>query len=81
MNTAEIVANKFTVTRHSVDQESRREYIEIAVPNLWDDVKQIHHRVLMFDGREFTFSGWNSDTARSYFVRPLVGKQMIAELV
>ncbi len=46
-----------------------REYLTIDVPEGWDDVKKICKKVLTYDGRKFTFTGWNSDTLKCYFVR------------
>ncbi len=46
-----------------------REYLTIDVPGGWDDVKKICKKVLRYDGKPFTFTGWNSDTLKCYFVR------------
>lgn len=47
------------------------EYLIINVPEGWDDVKRLTKKVLTYDGRKFTFSGWNSDTLKCYFSRRL----------
>ena len=58
--------------QHSVRPEVGREFLTIDCRNGWEDVDKIRKRVLEFDGREFVFSGWNSDTNQCYFFRPLV---------
>jgi hypothetical protein len=45
--------------------------LEAEVPNGWDDVKNLVNKVLEFDGRTFTFFGWNSDRNVCFF-RPAV---------
>ena len=57
--------------RHSVRSELGLEYISFDIPNGWDDVKHICKKVLMFDGRPFTFSCWNSDRMECIFRRSL----------
>jgi hypothetical protein len=54
-----------------VHPELNQENLTIEAPNGWDDVKKICRKVLIFDARRFTFTGWNSDENVAYFVRPL----------
>jgi hypothetical protein len=56
---------------HSIRNDVGREFLTIDVPEGWDDVKKICKKVLTFDGRKFTFSGWNSDTNQCFFYRVL----------
>ena len=65
---------------HSIRKDVNREFLTIDVPEGWDDVKRISKTVLIYDGREFTFSGWNSDTNKAYFFRtyPFCGIQGVA---
>jgi hypothetical protein len=56
---------------HNVREDVLREYLTIYCPNGWDDVKKLTKKVLTFEGRKFTFTGWNSDRNVCYFVRPL----------
>jgi hypothetical protein len=56
---------------HRVRPDVSQEFLTIDVPNLWDDVKKLTKKVLIYDGRRFTFRGWNSDTAKCWFSRPL----------
>jgi len=67
---ATILPNEISVV-HSVRPEVNREYLTVNVPAGWDDVKKIAKKVLTYDGRKFTFTGWNSDTLQCYFVRSL----------
>lgn len=76
---ATIAQNEIPVS-HSVRPDVGREYLTIDVPNGWDDVKKISKKVLVFDGRKFTFTGWNSDTLKCYFCRPLVGEIQTATI-
>lgn len=68
MTEAEIAEGKIAV-RHSVRHEVNREYLTVDCPNGWDDVKKITKKVLMFGGREFTFTGWTSDRNEAFFCR------------
>ena len=42
-------------------------YLEVDCPNGWDDVKKISRKVLEFGGRDFSYTGWNSDRNVAYF--------------
>lgn len=70
MKTASIIPNEITV-KHSVRPDVGREFLSFPIEDGWDDVKKIHKKVLMFEGRKFIFSGWNSDRNECYFFRPL----------
>lgn len=69
---ATILPNDISVV-YSKYPEVSREYLTIDVPEGWDDVSKICKKVLSYDGRKFTYTGWNSDTLKCYFVRSLVG--------
>ena len=58
--------------RHCTRPEINREFLTINCPEGWDDVKKITKKVLRYDGRNFTFSGWNSDRNEAFFFR-LIG--------
>jgi hypothetical protein len=55
----------------SVRPEVNRKFLTIEVPNGWDDVKKLCKKVLVYGGERYTFSGWNSDTLKCFFVRPI----------
>ena len=74
MTTAKL--SKEIVVRHSVRPDVNREYLEVDCPNGWDDVKKLTAKVLLFDGRRFAWTGWNSDRNVSYFVRLLNGDNL-----
>lgn len=42
-------------------------FLTVEVPNGWDDVKKISKKILEFEGRFYTFTGWNSDSMKCYF--------------
>jgi hypothetical protein len=56
---------------HTVRPEVGLEYLTVETPDGWSDVKKISRRVLEYQGRKFTFSGWNSDRGQAYFSRPI----------
>ena len=66
---ATVLANEVPV-KYDERADVGRDFLTIDVPNGWDDVKKISKKVLLFDGRRFTFSGWNSDTMKCYFTAP-----------
>ena len=72
--------NDLIVLRAVSRPEYNQEHITIAAPRGWDDVKKMTGKVLSFDGRKFTFIGWNSDNNEAYFVRPLDREVRIARV-
>ncbi len=60
---ASIVKNAVVVTRFNAD----RDMLAVSVPEGWDDVKKLVHKVLSYEGRTFVFTGWNSDTNEAFF--------------
>lgn len=73
---ATIAENKIPV-RHTICADIRREFLTFTVPNGWDDVKNFVNKVLVFERREFIFSGWNSDRNEVYFFRDLTKRDII----
>jgi hypothetical protein len=67
---ASILPNDISVV-YSHRPDVQREFLTVDVPNGWDDVKKISKKVLSYDGRKFTFTGWNSDRNQCYFARSL----------
>ena len=67
---ATVADNKISVI-HEVCVDVDREFLHINVPNGWDDVKKLTNKVLTYDNRDFTYSGWNSDRNVAYFYRVL----------
>lgn len=59
--------------RHSNRPDVNQEFLTFDVPNGWDDVKKICKKVLLYDGRKFTFRGWNSDRNECFFSRSTFG--------
>lgn len=41
--------------------------LQVDYPNGWDDVKKLTTKVLLYDGKQFVWSGWNSDRNVSFF--------------
>lgn len=67
---ATIIPNEIPVV-YSHRPDIGREFIMVEVPNGWDDVAKLCRKVLSYDGRKFTFTGWNSDRNECYFARSL----------
>ncbi len=76
-NEATISKDKVAV-RHSVRIDVDREYLTFSVPNGWADVQPLVGKVLEYDGRDFKFSGWNSDRNECFFYRMLTVEPGIA---
>ena len=65
MNETRITTNKVTVTKPiSIEGDL---YIEVAVPNGWDDVKKLVNKVIEVNNIDFCYTGWNSDKCIAYF--------------
>jgi hypothetical protein len=79
VNTATISENEVPV-RYSSRPDVGRDYLNIDCPNGWDDVKKICKKVLIYEGRRFVFTGWNSDRNDCFFVAPLGGSASVAKI-
>lgn len=79
MNVASIASNKIAVS-HTVRPDVDREFLTLNVPDGWDDVKKLTNKVLTYQGRDFIFSGWNSDVNQCYFVRLINGPDQVATI-
>jgi hypothetical protein len=75
------IANNEIAVEHNVRKDVNREFLTFPIENGWDDVKKVHKKVLVFEGRKFTFSAWNSDRNECYFFRPLNGESKVARFV
>ena len=75
-----IVLTNEVPVRHSIRPDVGREFLAIDCPRGWDDVKKLTKKVLSYEGRKFTFTGWNSDSNECYFFRPLDGSVMTARI-
>jgi len=63
---ARIVPESLAVMNAEVDL-SGAYWLTVGAPNGWDDVKPLTSRVLEFEGRQYGFTGWNSDRNVAYF--------------
>lgn len=45
-----------------------REYLRFSISG-WDEVSKLTKKVLLFDGKKFEFSCWNSDDLYCVFIR------------
>jgi hypothetical protein len=79
MNTASIASNKIKVEYSAIPGDNR-EFLTFSVPNGWDDVKKLTNKVLTYNNKDFTFSGWNSDRNECYFVRLVNGMSFVATI-
>lgn len=77
---AEIAPNEIPVD-YAHRPDVGRDFLTIRCPNGWDDVKPLTKKVLLFDGRRFTFTGWNSDQNVCYFAAPCDGNAQTAKIV
>ena len=70
--TATVSSNEIAVT-YAAHPDINREFLTIRCPEGWDDVKKLTNKVLTYEGRKFTFTGWNSDRNDCYFTRVMDG--------
>lgn len=59
----EVIASQ----RSDADPMHGARFLTVNVPNDWEDVRKICKKVLEYDGRYYTFTGWNSDSHKCYF--------------
>jgi hypothetical protein len=74
-----IIAPLEISVRHSVRPEIGREFLTFTIDG-WPEVKRLAKKVLVFDGRKFIFSGWNSDENYCCFYRMLDGSTLTARI-
>jgi len=48
-------------------REDGSNWLTVDVPNGWDSCKKIVNKVLNFNGRNYTWRGWNSDRNEAFF--------------
>jgi hypothetical protein len=76
-----VIQKNLVPVKHDVRPEVQREFLTVECPAGWADVKKISRKVLSFEGKNFTFTGWNSDKNVAYFARPLNGEPAVAEII
>ena len=64
---------------HSIRPDVGREFLSIDIEG-WDDVKKLTKKVLLFEGKKFTFTGWNSDDNKCYFAKPIGQDVVVAKV-
>ena len=57
------------------------EFLTVDCPNDWDDVKKPTKKVLLFEGRRFTFCSWNSDRNVANFNRRLDSDPAVSRIL
>jgi hypothetical protein len=77
---AQILPNEIPVL-HSYRACIGREFLTVQCPEGWDDVKKIKNKVLLFEGRKFTYTGWNSDRNEAFFTGPINGTNSTATIL
>lgn len=75
---ATIVSNEIPV-QYSYCPDVGREFLSFSISG-WDEVKKLAKKVLLYDGRKFIFSCWNSDRMDIVFYRMLDGSTKIAKI-
>ncbi len=63
------IAKNHIKVRHSVRPDVGREFLTVDCPEGWDDVKKICNKILLFQNKKFTYTGWNSDRNEAFFAR------------
>lgn len=65
--------------QHSVRPDVAREFLSFSISG-WDEVRRLTKKVLVYDGRKFVFSCWNSDRMEIVFFRMLDGSTKTAKI-
>ena len=76
---AKIAKDEIPVT-YSVSRDVNLEFLRIQTEG-WDEVKKLTKKVLLFEGRRFTRSGWYSNTNEAFFRRPWNAEPAVAKSV
>jgi len=67
---ATVIENEIPV-QHSIRSDVGREFLTIDIEDGWNSVKKLTNKVLMFQNKRFTFTGWCSDTNKCFFAKPI----------
>lgn len=73
-----IFSTEKLAVRYTSRPEVNQDFLTFDVPNGWDDVKRVTNKVLTYEGRDFTFRGWNSDRNECFFSAPHGGTSPVA---
>lgn len=66
--------------QYSFRPDVQREFLSFPISG-WDEVKKLVKKVLLYDGRKFVFSCWNSDRMEIIFYRMLDNSTKTAKLI
>jgi hypothetical protein len=69
------------VVRYSERPDVAQDFLTFDVPEGWEDVRKVCKKVLVYEGRNFTFRGWNSDRNECFFSAPCGGSASVAKIV
>lgn len=76
---ATIVPDEIAI-QYSLRPDVQREFLSFSISG-WDEVKKLVKKVLLYDGRKFVFSCWNSDRMEIIFYRMLDNSTETAKLI
>ena len=76
---ATIVPDEIAI-QYSFRPDVQREYLSFSISG-WDEVKKLVKKVLLYDGRKFVYSCWNSDRMEIIFYRMLDNSTKTAKLI
>jgi hypothetical protein len=66
--------------QYSLRPDVQREFLSFSISG-WDEVRKLVKKVLLYDGRKFVFSCWNSDRMEIIFYRMLDNSTKTAKLI
>ena len=66
---ATIALNELAV-KYSIRPDVGREFLSFPIED-WNEVKKLVKKVLVYDNKKFTFTGWCSDKNECYFAKPI----------
>lgn len=61
------VQEELIPVRHTIREDDGSHWLQIDIPNGWDDVKRLTKKVLTYQGRNYTYMSWNSDRLTASF--------------
>ena len=76
---ATIVPDEIAI-QYSLRPDVQREFLSFPISG-WDEVKKLVKKVLLYDGRKFVYSCWNSDRMEIIFYRMLDNSTKTAKLI
>lgn len=78
---AEIQKDCIAIQSHAIRPDVGQEFLTINCPNGWEDIQKLLSKVLLYNGKRFTYRSWNSDRNECFFTCEISSAGNFARIV